>query len=54
MGKMLLFLVIGMGGLFSIATLNMNHSNSRLVDTTIEKYEKTQARNIGQAVLNWQ
>lgn len=46
MGKMLLFLVIGMGGLFSIATLNMNHSNSRLVNTTIEKYEKTQARNI--------
>ena len=46
MGRMLIFLVIGMGGLFSIGTLNMNHSNARLVNTTIEKYEKTQARNI--------
>lgn len=46
MGRMLLFLVIGMGGLFTFATLNVNYSNARLVNTTIVKFEKTQAGNI--------
>lgn len=46
MGRMLLFLVIGMGSLFTFATLNINYSNSRLVNTTIVKFEKTQAQNI--------
>ncbi len=39
-------MVIGMGGLFGIATLNMNYSNSRLVNNTIEKFERTQATNL--------
>jgi hypothetical protein len=43
---MLLFLVIGMGGLFTFATLNLNYSNARLVNTTIDKYEKVEAANI--------
>ncbi len=46
MGRMLLFLVLGIGALFSFASLNINYSNSRLVNTTIEKFEKIQANNI--------
>ncbi len=53
MGKMLLFLVIGMGGLFTVATLNINYSNSRLVNTTIEKFEKTQAGEIAAAGIEF-
>lgn len=49
MGRMLLFLIIGMGALFTFATLNINYSNARLVNTTVEKFEKTQARNIAAA-----
>ena len=46
MGRMLLFLVLGIGALFSFASLNINYSNSRLVNTTIEKFEKIQANDI--------
>lgn len=52
MGKMLLFLVIGMGALFTFATLNVNYSNARLVNTTVEKFEKTQAGNIATAGID--
>ncbi len=52
MGKMLLFLVIGMGSLFTFATLNINYSNLRLVNTTIVKFEKTQAGNIAASGIN--
>jgi len=46
MGRMLLFLVIGMGALFAIANLNMTQSNVRVMDSSIDKFERTQARNI--------
>ena len=46
MGKMLLFLVIGMGALFAVANLNMTNSEARLIDSSVEQYEVLQAKNI--------
>lgn len=46
MGKMLLFLVIGMGGLFAVANLNMTYSEARLINSSVEQFETLQAKNI--------
>jgi len=53
MGKMLLFLIIGIGGLFSIANLNIINSNNNLLDTSIEQWEKVQSKKIAECGISY-
>ncbi len=49
---MLLFLVLGVSGLFTLATLNINYSSVRLTNTSLEKFERTQAANLASSGIN--
>lgn len=44
MGKMLLMLVVGMGIIVSMASLNMHRSNTDMLSNAVEKYDEIQAR----------
>lgn len=46
MGKMILILVLGLGGIFTIFNLNNMKSDSRVIDEIVNYYDKTQARNL--------
>lgn len=52
MGKMLLFIIVGMGALFALANINISQSKMRMVNNAIEQYEKTQAKNIASSGIN--
>ena len=49
MGRMLLFLLVGIGGLFSITNLNILNSNTSALNTSIEQWERVQAKAIAQS-----
>ena len=53
MGRMLLFLVIGMSALFAVANLNMTYSDARLINNSIEQYERLQAKNIASSGVQY-
>jgi len=52
MGKMLLFIIVGMGALFALANINISQSKMRTVNNALEQYEKTQAKNIASSGIN--
>lgn len=52
MGKMLLFVIVGMGALFALANINISQSKMRMVNNAVEQYEKTQAKNIASSGIN--
>lgn len=52
MGKMLLFVIVGMGALFAIANVNISQSKMRMLNNAVEQYEKTQAKNIASSGIN--
>lgn len=52
MGKMLLFIIVGLGALFALANINISQSKMRMVNNAVEQYEKTQAKNIASSGIN--
>ncbi|MCL5027775.1 MAG: FapA family protein [Bacteroidetes bacterium] len=49
MGRMLLILVVGGGMLFSIANLNMNRSNSSMVNNSVIEYQSKEAKDFAKS-----
>lgn len=49
MGRMLLFLIVGMGALFSVANLNMVQSNARMIHKSSQYYERMQSKNLSES-----
>lgn len=52
MGRMLVFLVISLGVLFSMANISINNSNASMVDNSIIQYETVQAKNLAASGIN--
>ena len=53
MGRMLLFLIVGIGGLFSITNFNLLNSNTSILNTSIEQLERAQARAIAESGVEY-
>ncbi len=52
MGRMLILLVLGTSIIFGMTTLNMNNSNTRMLNATVEDYETQQARNLAKSGID--
>ncbi len=53
MGRMLIYLVVGMGIIASYATLQLNRSNLNANENAAENYEITQARNLAKSGVEY-
>lgn len=53
MGKLLLIVVLGAGAIFSIASLNMNQSNTLMVSNAVSDYEAVQAKNYAASGIDY-